>query len=238
MLRKRDLPVCVPLPGIKFDIEKLKEGYNSLKHKMRSLYYENDGIAVAHNQQFLADLDQNQFFEVSLTTIDPSIDTSNTDHYKHDYKSKHNKVSHPAFDEGNWNHKQDYYKGSYFEEALESQFIGEACRVRLHHLGAGKQIPPHIDYDPSYACRVIIPIQGTDNVTNVLWVGKERQEYHLEANGGAYFLNIGYRHAVYHNGDEDRIALVATFTTQEDFQSIALRKDYGISELRNQNIHV
>jgi len=55
------------------------------------------------------------------------------------------------------------------------------------------------------------------------WVGKERQEYYLHADGSAYFLNTGYKHAVYHNGDKDRIALVATFTTQEDFESLALR---------------
>jgi hypothetical protein len=229
ILRKRDLPVCVPLPGIKFDIDKLKEGYNALKYKMRNLWEENDGITGAHNQEFLKQLDLNQFFEVSLTTLDPSIDTTTVDQYKQDYKTKHNKRSHPAFDEGRWNYKTDDYKGSCFEQAIESQFIGEACRVRLHHLGAGKQIVPHIDYDPSYGCRVIVPVQGTDDVTNVFWKGKERQEYHLEANGSAYFINNGYRHAVYHNGSEDRIALVATFTTQEDFQSIALRKDCGPS---------
>ena len=38
MLRKRDLPICAPLPGISFDIDKLKEGYEGLKHKMRNLW--------------------------------------------------------------------------------------------------------------------------------------------------------------------------------------------------------
>jgi len=235
VLRKRDLPVCVPLPGIKFDIDKLQEGYHDLKHKMRNLWTENEGITGAHNQDFLKELDQNQFYEVSLTALDPSIDKTTVDQYKQDYKSKHTKVSHPAFDEGNWNHKTEDYIGSYFEEAIESQFIAQACRVRLHHLGAGKQIVPHIDYDPSYACRVIIPIQGTDNVTNVFWVGKERQEYHLEANGSAYYLNTGYKHAVEHNGTDDRIALVTTFTTQEDFELISRKHKYA-AITHNQNI--
>ena len=235
MLRKRELPVCVPLPGIKFDIDRLLDGYQGLKHKRRNLWKENEGITGAHNQDFLKELDQNQFYEVSLTALDPSIDKTTVDQYKQDYKSKHTKVSHPAFDEGNWNHKTEDYIGSYFEEAIESQFIAQACRVRLHHLGAGKQIVPHIDYDPSYACRVIIPIQGTDNVTNVFWVGKERQEYHLEANGSAYYLNTGYKHAVEHNGTEDRIALVTTFTTQEDIELISRTHKYG-AITHNQNI--
>ena len=61
MLRKRDLPVCVPLPGIKFDIDRLQEGYQGLKHKMRNLWKENEGITGEHNQDFLKELDQNQF---------------------------------------------------------------------------------------------------------------------------------------------------------------------------------
>ena len=224
MLRKRDLPVCVPLPGIKFDIEKMKQEYKALDHMFRNLFEENEGITDAHNQEFLKDLNSNEFLEVALTGLDPSIDKTNINDYNHDYKSKHNKISHPAFDEGNWNHKLEHYKGSYFEHAIESQFKAEAVRVRVHKLFPGKEIAPHIDYDPSYACRVIIPIEGTDGITNVFWVGKERQEYFLHANGSAYFLNTGYKHAVYHNGDKDRIALVATFTTQEDFQSIALKR--------------
>ena len=46
MLRKRDLPVCVPLPGIKFDIEKMKQEYKALDHMFRNLFEENEGITA------------------------------------------------------------------------------------------------------------------------------------------------------------------------------------------------
>ncbi len=98
MLRKRDLPVCVPLPGIKFDIEKMKQEYKALDHMFRNLYEENKGITDAHNQEFLKDLNSNEFLEVALTGLDPSIDKTNINDYNHDYKSKHNKISHPDFD--------------------------------------------------------------------------------------------------------------------------------------------
>ena len=38
MLRKRDLPICAPLPGISFDIDKLK-GFSSSSYNDESIIY-------------------------------------------------------------------------------------------------------------------------------------------------------------------------------------------------------
>ena len=39
------------------------------------------------------------------------------------------------------------------------------------------------------------------------------------------FINIGYKHAVEHNGSEDRIALLFTLKSQEDVENYAIRKE-------------
>ena len=73
--------------------------------------------------------------------------------------------------------------------------------------------------------RIVVPISGTANVTNAFWPRNQREEYNLEADGSAYFLNIGYKHAVEHNGTEDRIALLFTLKSQEDVEDHAIRKE-------------
>ena len=45
------------------------------------------------------------------------------------------------------------------------------------------------------------------------------EEYHLEA-GNAYFLNIGYAHAVYNHSDKPRIALMFSLDGTQDLESI------------------
>ena len=47
----------------------------------------------------------------------------------------------------------------------------------------GKGIMRLLGWSTSCAVRGIITIEGTYGITNVFWVGKERQEYFLHANG-------------------------------------------------------
>jgi len=42
--------------------------------------------------------------------------------------------------------------------------------------------------------------------------------------GSAYFLNVGYKHSVEHNGTEDRIALMFSLPTQEDVYSLLIKE--------------
>lgn len=122
----------------------------------------------------------------------------------------------PELDERNYNLPTELYTGSYFEEVVNS-FKAPAVRVRLTKLKPGKNLTPHIDYDPSYAVRIIIPIRTTDKVVNKFWRKNEYEEVRLEA-GIPYFLNTGVIHSVENNGDSDRIALMFSLDGTEDIQ--------------------
>ena len=128
----------------------------------------------------------------------------------------------PTANEMLWDYPLDDYRGSYFEEAINANFKAETCRARIHLLEPGKDISPHIDYDPSYGVRVICPISGTEGVTNFFWYNGEKQEYNLPADGSVYFLNTGFKHAVENRGTENRIALVWTLKSQEDIECLLL----------------
>ena len=78
------------------------------------------------------------------------------------------------------------------------------------------------NYDTTYAVRIIVPISGTNGVTNVFWPKNQRQELNMIADGSAYFLNVGYKHSVEHNGSEDRVALMFSLPTQEDIQDLVI----------------
>jgi hypothetical protein len=93
-------------------------------------------------------------------------------------------------------------------------------RVRITKLEAGKQIPWHIDYDPSYATRIIIPIYTNTMVENWFKVKGVETNVHLEA-GKAYFLNTGFSHAVFNNSYMSRIALMFSLDGQDDLETIA-----------------
>jgi hypothetical protein len=113
-----------------------------------------------------------------------------------------------------YNKPTHLYTGSYFEEIVH-MFNAPAMRVRITKLAPGKVIPLHIDYDPTYAVRIIVPIYTTGEVVNQFKRKGELEEHYLEA-GNAYFLNTGFAHAVYNNSVLPRIALMFSLDGQED----------------------
>ena len=144
----------------------------------------------------------------------------NPEHYKLDkfgfkktekYRTKTRRLEGlPApMNEHNWYHPLPLYQNSYIKEAIESQFEATPIRVRLSRIAAGKFLTPHIDYCPSYAVRVIVPIQGTTNVVNKIWRRGEEESYEMPADGRAYFLNTGFKHSVEHGGSEGRNSATA-----------------------------
>lgn len=106
------------------------------------------------------------------------------------------------------------YTGSYFEEIV-TQLNAPASRIRITKLAAGKVIPFHVDYDVSYAVRCICPVYGDENVVNLFKRNDKIEAYNLE-NGNAYFLNIGYPHAVVNMSDKPRIALMFSLDGTDD----------------------
>ena len=231
MLRKRNLPACAPIPNIKFDIEAMKQELATIGDKWQNIYDANPGITKLHDQGFLSQI-YSTLHEIPLMSMSPENMKKAEDFKIEDIgKSKIERVRNksakgdnlpPTANEMLWDYPLDDYRGSYFEEAINANFKAEACRARIHLLEPGKDISPHIDYDPSYGVRVICPISGTEGVTNFFWYNGEKQEYNLPADGSVYFLNTGFKHAVENRGTENRIALVWTLKSQEDIECLAL----------------
>ena len=108
------------------------------------------------------------------------------------------------------------FENSYFKK-ITDQFIAPVTRVRLTKLPPKKDLLFHVDYDPSYAVRVVVPIYTNKHVKNLFrWNGKE-ENYFLE-HGKAYFLNTGIEHAVVNESNEPRIALIFSLDGQADIQ--------------------
>tara|TARA_Y100001963_G_scaffold41650_1_gene58334 strand:+ start:8182 stop:8922 length:741 start_codon:yes stop_codon:yes gene_type:complete len=125
--------------------------------------------------------------------------------------------------EYNWGDPYDFYKGSELQKHLTEAFKAPIIRVRYAKMIPGAVIPPHIDYNTTYAVRFIIPLKGTKGVRNVFWKGSEEFEYSMEP-GKCYFLNIGFKHAVYHEGKEERVYLIGSLGGQQDIEAIRFDK--------------
>lgn len=121
-----------------------------------------------------------------------------------------------ALNENEYGMKTEHY--SRYKELFDgvlAKFKGKTTRVRLVKLQAGTSIAPHIDYDPSYAVRIIIPIIASPEVVNVFWV-KNNVESTTFVPGKAYFLNTGYKHAVMNFSKEDRYTFMVSVNGVDD----------------------
>ena len=135
-------------------------------------------------------------------------------------KVKDRRLIDPELDEHNWNTPCEIYKDSKIRHTIEKQFSSTPIRVRIVRLRSGYCLPPHIDYDPTYAVRVVVPIVTHRNIKNVFWKHGVKHSVHLPADGSAYFLNVGFRHGVENHSDVDRISLMFSLRSQEDIQDI------------------
>lgn len=117
--------------------------------------------------------------------------------------------------EYNWKHPLPFYKGTELHNHLTNLFEAPIIRVRYSKMKPGAFIPPHIDYNTTYAVRFIIPIEGSEGVVDRFWCRGEEFDFEME-NGKCYFLNIGFKHAVFHNGPKTRVYLIGSLGGQED----------------------
>ncbi len=125
----------------------------------------------------------------------------------------------PELNEFNYDKPTELLKGSYIEECLRS-FRSRPTRVRLIKLKAGQTLPPHIDYDPSYAVRILIPVVSSPQCLNISWRRNEPIAVHMPADGGAWFLNPGFLHSAVNLGAQDRVTLMVTLKDQSDLDEI------------------
>ena len=235
---KYQLPTFAKLPHARFDLDAMRVEVKRLESEWVNLFQANRGLCSNHEE--LAEKNYMHFDQINLTYFEPTLNTmmdlsdlkaecrtiarsdslgkSKVEKFRN--KIRRTEVLPPAMNEHNWYHPLQAYEGSYFQTAIRSQFKATPIRVRLTRLKPGCALTPHIDYGPEYAVRVIVPIQGTDGVSNLFWVRNNLEEYQMVADGSAYFLNIGHRHAVRHEGNEDRICLMFSLAGQDDIQDL------------------
>jgi len=112
-----------------------------------------------------------------------------------------------------------YLKYKDIFDKVVSKFKGRPTRIRLVKLQAGTSIAPHIDYDPSYAVRIIIPVIATPDCVNIFWAKNQVHSVAFEP-GKAYFLNTGYKHAVMNFSKHDRYTFMISIDGTEDINHL------------------
>lgn len=205
MRNKHHLPSIAEFP-IQIDLTLLQAECDRFAHKFIDVMTANPNLCMNHEE--LVKNVYDNFTQINLTEANGELME-----YTSDVKERIRRKEERLF-----NNPTEDYKGSYFEQIV-NQFKAPAMRVRITKLAPGKEIPYHIDYDPTYAVRVIVPIYANSGVKNYFKRKNEIEEYHLEE-GKAYFLNTGFSHAVHNQSDKPRIALMFSLDGQEDLEFI------------------
>ena len=205
MKRKHHLPLIAKF-NVNIDLDRLQQECNNFATKFIDVISANANLCKNHEE--LVKSVYNNFQQINLTEHNGEL-MEFTPSIKERIKRK---------EEALFNKPTEDYLNSYFKEIVD-QFKSPAMRVRITKLSPGKEIPYHVDYDPTYAVRVIVPIFTNKGVKNIFKIKDEIKEYHLEA-GQAYFLNTGFLHAVENQSDEPRIALMFSLDGQEDLENI------------------
>lgn len=202
-MRKQNLPTVKNF-NLNIDLDKLQKATDKLATKFTDVRTANPMLCDNHME--LVGQVYDNFEQINLTT--PSEILPHTASIKERLRRK---------EEHLYNIPTEDYTNSYFEEIV-TQLKAPASRIRITKLAPGKAIPFHVDYDVSYAVRCICPIYGDRNVVNVFRRDGELEAYNLE-NGQAYFLNIGYPHAVMNMSDKPRIALMFSLDGTDDLET-------------------
>ena len=203
-MNKKSLPTIANL-GLNIDLQKLREVTDTLAEKFVDVRTANPGLCMNH-EELVMDVYDN-FEQINLTT--PSEVLPHTASIKERLRRR---------EEHLYNLPTEDYTGSYFEEIV-TQLKAPASRIRITKLAPGKNIPFHVDYDVSYGVRCIVPIFGDKQVINLFKRDGKLEAYNLD-NGNAYFLNIGYPHAVVNMSNKPRIALMFTLDGTVDLENV------------------
>lgn len=201
-MNKHELPTIANF-NLKVNLERLQQETDKLAAKFVDVRTANPMLCDNHMELVKSVYDN--FEQINLT--EPSEILPYTASIKERLKRR---------EEHLYNVPTEDYTNSYFEEIV-TQLKAPASRVRITKLAAGKEIPFHVDYDVSYAVRCICPIYGDEMVVNQFKRDGKVEEYILEP-GNAYFLNIGYPHAVFNRSDKPRIALMFSLDGRQDLE--------------------
>tara|TARA_B110000285_G_scaffold8012_1_gene8259 strand:+ start:943 stop:1566 length:624 start_codon:yes stop_codon:yes gene_type:complete len=201
---KYKLPTHGELTHIKIDLDKLQAATDKLANEYVNVKTANK--ALCDNHLTLSRAVYDNFKQITLTELNGEELPFTTD-----IKERLRRCEEKLYNKPN-----DKLIGSYFEEII-NQFKCDKMRVRITKLDPHTDIPFHIDYDPSYATRVVIPVYTNKKCKNRFKVKDETVETHLEA-GKAYFFNTGFAHGVFNNSDEPRIAFMFSLDGQDDIE--------------------
>jgi len=220
-------------------LNELVECIAELQSEFKTPIEVNKKLCSVHNE--LTHTSYKNFYQISLT--DTSADNEAVDYEQLDKINQeltagsmvdsYRRKQHSSTEENNpmnettFTVKTETYKRyeNLFNKVL-GKFRGSPTRIRLVKLGAGASITPHIDYDPSYSVRVIIPIMAEPECVNLFWV-KNKVEAVNFTPGNAYFLNTGFKHAVINYSNKDRYTFM-----------ISLKDTKDIDHLLNENLQI
>lgn len=204
IMKKHELPTMANF-NLEIDLEKLRTECDKLAERFVDVRTANPMLCDNH-MELVASVYDN-FEQINLTTPSKILP------YEASIKERIRRR-----EEHLYNIPTPEYTGSYFEEII-TQLKAPASRVRITKLAPGKNIPFHVDYDVNYAVRCICPIYGDNQVINLWKRDGKIEAYNLEC-GNAYFLNIGYPHAVVNMSNKPRIALMFSLDGTDDLASL------------------
>lgn len=211
--KKYEFPLWAELP-IEPDMGLIEDFlWKEINHRWEDNITAHKGLAVASNN--IANDTYAHVEHVHLTIPAPIEESlESPENYSTADKLKQN-VSY-TMNEHNWTEPQNFYVNTELQKHLNGLFKSKLIRTRFSRMKPGGEVPPHIDYNTTYAVRWILPIDGNEGVDNIFW-DKDGNEHILNMKEGRiYFLNIGYRHAVYHRGKNIRHYLIGSLESQED----------------------
>jgi len=204
IMKKHNLPTMANF-NLNIDLEKLRNETDKLAGKFVDVRTANPMLCDNH-MELVASVYDN-FEQINLTTPSEILP------YEASIKERIRRR-----EEHLYNIPTPEYTGSYFEEII-TQLKATASRVRITKLAPGKNIPFHVDYDVNYAVRCICPVYGDNQVINLWKRDGKIEAYNLEC-GNAYFLNIGYPHAVVNMSNKPRIALMFSLDGTDDLETL------------------
>ncbi len=207
------------------DLKKLRSAYAALERYKLSVYEANTGLCAFHPS--LASSVYDSFTQIPLSVQPESLSIDTLENQNRlpssaisSYRKNKTLLSDSKYDEHTFNLPASYAVGTYFE-TVSKMFSSKVTRSRITILNEGKSIPYHIDYDPSYAVRVIIPIYSSNKVESLFVVRGVEETNYLEE-GKAYFLNTGIPHCVMNRSDRARVALMYSIEGTEDLKDAGL----------------
>ena len=203
-MKKHNLPSIHNL-NLDVNLDKLQKECDKLKEKFVDVRTANPMLCDNHME--LVETVYDNFEQINLTIPSEILP------YEKSIKKRIRRR-----EEHLYNVPTQEYTNSYFEEIIK-QLKAPASRIRITKLASGNTIPFHVDYDVNYAVRCICPIYGDKSVVNLFRRNNKLEAYNLE-NGNAYFLNIGYPHAVVNMSNKPRIALMFSLNGTYDLETL------------------